>query len=427
MRHITIPRAPLCALWLLERAGYPAYIVGGSLRDALMGHTPHDWDVTTAARPDQMLELFDASTFKTIPTGLKHGTLTLLVDGEPIECTTYRVDGAYTDARHPDSVSFTDRVADDLARRDFTVNAMACRLPDLAARERLPDTDRTLALDALEIIDLYGGREDILAGVIRCVGDPGTRFTEDALRMLRAVRFAVQLDFEIDGATEAALAQKADTITHISVERVASELCRMLAGEHPSRGLEIMSKTRLLEHVLPLPKNPYFIDETALFEAVDTLPPVAMLRLALLLCGAGADGARVTCRALKLSTKQTEAVATYIASLGEPIPKTDADLRRRMARYGEHTDGGLLLAQASGLLPEADGLISRCTRIRARGDCLSLGSLAVDGRDLMQTCGLRGGALGRTLTALLDTVLENPEDNERERLLLIAKQIKKET
>ncbi len=426
MRHITIPRAPLCALWLLERAGHPAYIVGGSLRDALMGHTPHDWDVTTAAKPDQILQIFGEAGFRTVPTGLAHGTLTLIVDGEPIECTTYRVDGAYTDARHPDKVTFTDRIADDLGRRDFTINAMACRLPDLAARQSMPDAERTVALDSLEIVDLYGGRDDIAAHMIRCVGDPVTRFTEDALRMLRAVRFAVQLDFDIDGATVAALSQKSHTITRVSVERIAAELCRMLTGSHPSRGLTVMQKTGLLAYALPLPKSPYFTGSSALFSAVDGLPRDAMLRLALLLCGAGEQGARATCRALKLSTKQTEAVAAYIASLDEPIPRTDAELRRRTARYGEHTEGGLLLAEACTLIPDARALTDRCACIRARGDCLSLGSLAVDGHDLMAVCGLRGQAVGATLHALLDAVLEHPEQNEREILLSLAKQIKKE-
>lgn len=427
MHRLTIPVAPLCALWLLERAGHPAYIVGGCVRDALMGRTPHDWDVTTAAKPDQMLEIFGASGFKTIPTGLAHGTVTLLACGEPVECTTYRVDGAYTDARHPDSVMFTDRITDDLGRRDFTVNAMACRLPDLAASDQMPTEPRTLALDELDIVDPYGGREDLKKSLLRCVGDPVTRFTEDALRMLRAVRFAVQLDFEIDGATETALAIKADAISRVSVERVASELCRMLEGAHPSRGLEIMSRTGLLDRVLALPENPYFTTRSALFSAVDALPRESILRLSLLLCGAGADGAKERCRALRLSTKQTDAVAAYIAALALPAPQTDAELRRYMADVGEHTDGALRLSQVCGKIPDAQALIERCERIRTRGDCLSIAQLAVDGRDLMSELGLRGSDVGKTLAALLDAVLENPEKNEREGLLALAKQIKKET
>lgn len=424
MRHITIPCAPLCALWLLERAGYPAYIVGGSLRDALMGREPNDWDITTAATPDRMLEIFGESGFKTIPTGLAHGTVTVLCDGEPIECTTYRVDGAYTDARHPDSVRFTDRIADDLGRRDFTVNAMACRLPDLAAQATMPSGERTVALDASELVDLYGGRADIEARSVRCVGDAVTRFTEDALRMLRAVRFAVQLGFEIEPKTKAALAHKAQAITRVSVERVASELCRMLTGERPSYGLALMSQTGLLSHVIPLPKNPYFTDDFALFDTVDRLPRDAMLRLSLLLAGAGTNGAREVCRALRLSTKQTDAVCAYIASLDENPPQSDADLRRRMARYGEHTEGGLLLSGACGCLTDAQELIDRCARICARGDCLSLGELAVGGRDLMDACGLRGEKVGAALHYLLDAVLEHPEENERERLLSLAERLK---
>lgn len=426
MHHLTIPPAPLAALWLLERAGYPAYIVGGCVRDALMGKTPHDWDVTTAAKPDQMLKIFGASGFKTIPTGLAHGTVTLIVRGEPIECTTYRVDGAYTDARHPDSVHFTDRITDDLGRRDFTVNAMACRLPALAATDVIPSEPRTLDVDALDVVDPYGGRDDLEKHLLRCVGDPTTRFTEDALRMLRAVRFAVQLDFALDGATEAALAEKADAIAHVSVERIASELCRMLEGKTPSRGLDIMSRTGLLDRVLPLPKSPYFTENSALFEAVDALPRDAMLRLSLLLCGESADGARARCRALKLSTKQTDAVAAYIAALTLPTPKTDADLRRTMARLSAHTDGALLLCGACKTLQNADALIERCDAIRARGDCLAIADLAVDGRDLMRELKLRGSDIGHTLAALLAAVLDDPEKNERELLMRLAAKMKKQ-
>lgn len=425
MHHLTIPLAPLAALWLLERAGYPAYIVGGCVRDALMGRTPHDWDVTTAAKPDQMLKIFGASGFKTIPTGLAHGTVTLIVRGEPIECTTYRVDGAYTDARHPDSVRFTDRITDDLGRRDFTVNAMACRLPDLAATDVIPSEPRTLDVDALDVVDPYGGRDDLEKHLLRCVGDPTTRFTEDALRMLRAVRFAVQLDFALDGATEAALAKKADAIAHVSAERIASELCRMLEGKIPSRGLDIMSRTGLLDRVLPLPKNPYFTENSALFAAVDALPRDAMLRLSLLLCGEDEEGAKARCRALRLSTKQTDAVATCIAALSLPAPETDADLRRYMARVGAHTDGALLLSAACGTLRNADEQIRRCDVIRARGDCLCIADLAVDGRDLMTELKLRGSDIGHTLAALLAAVLDDPEKNEREGLLRLAREMGK--
>ena len=424
MHRVTIPRSPLLALWLLERAGYPAYIVGGSLRDALMGQEPNDWDITTAATPERMLEIFSAAGVKTVPTGLSHGTVTALCDGEPVECTTYRVDGEYTDARHPDSVRFTDRIADDLGRRDFTVNAMACRLPELAAQATEPSGKRTVDLDTSELVDLFGGRADIEARIIRCVGHPLNRFTEDALRMLRAVRFAVQLDFEIERGTRAALSHKADAITRVSVERIAVELCRMLTGKQPSRGLALMREAGLLPHVVPVPKSPYFTDEPALFCAVDRLPRDAMLRLSLLLAGAGADGARSICRFLRLSTKQQDAVCAYIASLDETAPQSDAELRRRMAVYGVYTDGGLALGEACGRLTDAQGLIDRCAQIRTRGDCLSLGGLAVDGRDLMDACGLRGRAVGAMLHRLLDAVLEHPEDNERERLISLARQMK---
>ena len=164
MSKITIPNQIIRALWLLEKEGFPAYIVGGSLRDALLGNQPHDWDITTPALPDKMLGIFTAAGYTTIPTGIAHGTVTVLIDHTPIECTTYRIDGEYTDARHPDEVRFTDRIADDLARRDFTVNAMACRLPHIAkwsGTEPAFSCGVTVSVDELEIVDLYGGREDL--------------------------------------------------------------------------------------------------------------------------------------------------------------------------------------------------------------------------------------------------------------------------
>ena len=175
---IQFPGSVLRILRTLERAGYPAYVVGGSLRDALRGQPPHDWDVTTSATPEQMTVVFENAHVRTFETGIKHGTITALVDHEPIECTTYRIDGVYTDGRHPDSVAFTDRIADDLCRRDFTVNAMACRVPGVTD---LSDTQVDAGLiaegDALELVDLFGGRGDLKRGVLRCVGEPVRRFT----------------------------------------------------------------------------------------------------------------------------------------------------------------------------------------------------------------------------------------------------------
>ena len=431
MTPITIPYQALRALWLLEQNNFPAYIVGGSLRDALLGIPPHDWDVTTPARPEQMMDIFTAAGYPTIPTGMAHGTVTVLIDHTPIECTTYRLDGDYTDARHPDSVRFTDRIADDLARRDFTVNAMACRLPHIANLNiEAPELSRgiTLSTDDLELVDLYGGRDDLQGGVIRCVGDPATRLTEDALRILRGVRFCVQLGFSPDPATEQALFDCRAGLSRISAERIAAELVSTLScGSPAAKGLSLMSRASLWDYVLPEVKNSnitkYFVTEKSLFAALDCLPSDASLRLSLLLCGTDEEGARAACRRLKLSNKMTEAVTTYVAALTLDCPVTEADVRRCLAALGEYAEGALTLSKAchSDQKEEYQAALALAGIIRARGDCLRISELALDGKVLMEEMGLRGREVGEMLSRLLEAVLEDPSVNERQRLLALAK------
>lgn len=434
MSNITIPYQTLRALWLLETNHFPAYIVGGSLRDALLGKIPHDWDVTTPALPDQMMEIFTAAGYSTIPTGMAHGTVTVLVDHTPIECTTYRIDGDYADARHPDSVSFTDRISDDLARRDFTVNAMACRLPHIAnLHPNAPEWTRgvTLNLDELELVDLYGGQADLRARVIRCVGDPATRLSEDALRILRGVRFCVQLGFDPDPATRQALFDCRLGLSHISAERIAAELIATLScGRPAARGLALMTKSSLWEYVLPEFDNSnitkYFENEQDLFDALDHLPCDASVRLALLLCGTDEPGAKAACRRLKLSNKMTEAIATYVAALPLDCPKTEGDVRRYFSALGDYAEGALALSRACrhGEKAAFDEALALAETIRARGDCLRVAELAIDGKVLMEELGLRGRAVGQALSALLDAVLEDPALNERQTLLNLAKSLK---
>ena len=436
----SIPRAPLCALWLLERAGFAAYIVGGCVRDACRGVSPHDWDVTTAARPEQMLEVFGAAGYATVPTGIKHGTVSVLIDTAegrvPVECTTYRIDGDYTDARHPDRVSFTDRIADDLARRDFTVNAMAARVRGIGAWEQLPPTadGRMYSFPEhdIELIDLHGGREDLSRGCLRCVGEPLVRFSEDALRILRGVRFCVQLGMTPDAPTRAALADAADGLSHVSRERVAAELVRMLSvpDTRPSVGLALMSEAGLWKHTLPAllqGRHAAFSNEKALFDAVDALPPDAMLRLALLLSGVEMETARTSCCELRLSGKQTATVCATLSApavLAPPLsaPLSDGALRRYMATLGEDWERGLWLCGALDAPHAAayENARARGHEIIRRGDALSVSALAVDGRVLMTHCGVRGREVGALLERLLAAVLEHPEYNERETLLSLC-------
>jgi tRNA nucleotidyltransferase (CCA-adding enzyme) len=431
MKQITIPSEVLEILSTLEKNNFPAYVVGGSLRDALLGKQPHDWDVTTPALPDQMLQIFTSAGYTTIPTGVAHGTVTVLIDHTPIECTTYRIDGDYTDARHPDKVQFTDRIADDLARRDFTVNAMACRLPCIAKRDETNPTPAgglTVSIDELEIVDLYGGQEDLAAGIIRCVGDPVARLTEDALRILRGVRFCVQLGFTPDAATEEALCHCREGLSRISAERITSELTRTLScGNSCADGLRLMSRTGLWKYVLPEVENSniskYFETQKELFEAVDFLPCNAAMRLALLLCGTDVNGAMAACRRLKLSNKMTDAVVAYVDAIDRPCPVTDAQTRRYMADLGGYAEGALIVAAACHLEQKADyeAARDRCDMICARGDCLTIADLAIDGKTLMHELGLRGRKVGEMLAKLLDVVLEDADKNEKEILLRIAK------
>ena len=227
MAEYRIPAGVEACRRRLEGAGYPAYLVGGCVRDLLLGRTPSDYDVTTAARPEQVMALFD----RTVPTGVKHGTVTVLTEDGPVEVTTFRREGGYADGRHPDGVSFDAGLAEDLARRDFTINAMAMD-------------------GAGDVTDLWGGRADLAAGIVRCVGEADARFAEDALRMLRAVRFAAQLGFRLEEATEAALIRNAPRAALVSAERIRVEVEKTLLSPRPER-VGDMVRWGLLSHLWP--------------------------------------------------------------------------------------------------------------------------------------------------------------------------------
>lgn len=449
---ITLSGAVLRVLHALESEGYPAYIVGGCLRDAMRGVPPHDFDVTTAATPAQMLEVFCRAGIRTIETGLKHGTVTALSDGEPIECTTYRLETTYSDGRHPDAVVFTDRIADDLARRDFTVNAMACRIP-AAAREDFDSISplRAVIGENAELVDLYGGREDLAAGVLRCVGDPCRRFEEDALRILRCVRFSVQLGFAVEDQTRAALRRCRDGLARISRERCAAEWTRMLACCMPLRqGLSLVSEAGLWQYLLPEATD----EPTAsACDRAALLRPDAPLRMAVLLrsvCDIYNNDsfeafalARRVGVALRLSTTMTHRIAALLEGSYAPLPSDDASLRRLMAKYGEESEDILLLGAlcaasdeavaawvadgccgedlSSLLAPDVGQVLRRCAVIRERGDALSVASLALGGRALADM-GLRGREIGEVQGRLLDAVLADPARNTADGLrALIAK------
>lgn len=376
----------------LEARGFEAYLVGGALRDALLGRKPGDFDVTTAALPSEMQEVF--ADVRTIETGLKHGTLTVLVNGKPIEVTTFRIDGEYLDARHPSGVVFTRSLEEDLKRRDFTVNAMAYS-------------------EKAGLVDLFHGREDLQTGLIRAVGDPAKRFTEDALRMLRAFRFASKLGFSIEEETFRAISACREGLCHISAERIASELSGILGGKNAVQALTLMEKSGVLALVLP---------EALLDGALERLSPEFETRLAFLLrnCENGELSARL--HALKLSNASIQKVTALVALSRENEPCADApQVRRLMAKSGENFAPLLEIFEAKGKSTEK--IKDVAARIQERGDCLRISELALSGADLI-ALGYKGKAVGEVLSTLLEAVLDDPALNQKEKLKDFLQQYK---
>lgn len=374
----------------LRAHGFEAYLVGGALRDALLSREPGDFDVTTSALPTEMQAVF--ADQRVIETGLKHGTLTVLADGCPVEVTTYRIDGEYRDARHPESVRFTRSLGEDLARRDFTVNAMAYS-------------------EETGLVDLFGGREDLEGGIIRAVGDPETRFSEDALRILRAFRFASKLGFVIEPKTLAAIEKCKDGLLKISAERIAAELEGLLVGQNAYEALLLMKKSGVLTLVLP---------EAAVDKAVCTLPREFAVRLAYLLKNTEKEALSARLHALRLSNATIRSVTTLVwLSQGESLPTHEPEVRRLMAKSGELFEPFLAMLEANGL--KVEPAREAAARIRARGDCLSVSHLALNGADLV-ALGYKGKAVGATLDLLLNAVLDDPTLNEKEKLIQCLKQ-----
>ena len=380
----------------LMEAGCDAYVVGGSLRDALLGREANDWDVTSAAYPEQVMELF--SHLRVIPTGLKHGTVTVITEeGNPIEITTFRTDGSYSDSRHPESVSFASSVEDDLSRRDFTINAMAYN-------------------DRRGLVDLFDGKNDLNERRIRCVGDAETRFREDALRILRAFRFASQLDFEIDPETLAGAYAAREGLNNIARERIGVETLKLLEGASPSRSLSLMGD--LLLNVLPV------IPEERRISAVSDLRCDAIGRLAFLLCGAPDETLKTASHSLRLSSKQ----ASRLYKLARPIDprllqitSSDADMRRIIREYRDDSETAVEIA--SHLCDIAPDSFDRLRRIKAEDPVIDLAGLAINGADLIK-CGVASGFLvGAILSTLLDHVIEEPSLNEPKTLFALASKI----
>ena len=378
--HFPLPAPVEKALCMLTARGYEAYVVGGCVRDLLMGIAPHDYDICTGAMPEETKACFAGE--RVIETGIQHGTVTVLMDGEPLEITTFRTDGDYLDGRHPSSVSFTRNIENDLMRRDFTVNAMAYH----------PQKG---------LVDLYCGQEDIRAKVLRCVGDAHTRLTEDALRILRAMRFSAQLDFAIEDATAQAMIDLKERLSLVSRERIAQELLRMIA--YPAAPKVLRQLDAVFFAALPQCKK---ID----VEALDALPagdPV--LRLAALLHENGAEIAENALKSLKLSMQFTQECLQLITHYDAVVTPRDVPLF--MAKLGVEQFERLLLLQHNTLL--------LFDMQRALDDKLplSIRELAVNGRDLMAEGAPAGPMVGEVLGKLHEAVLRREVGNEREKLL----------
>ena len=433
---INIPEHALTVVERLERYGYEAYVVGGCVRDSLLGRSPKDWDVCTNALPEEVLRVF--KRFHVIKTGLQHGTVTVMVSHQPVEVTTFRIDGAYTDNRHPDSVNFVSRVEEDLARRDFTINAMAYN-------------------PTRGLVDAFGGQEDLRAGIIRCVGEPDARFNEDGLRILRALRFAARYDFGIETETAFSIHRNRHLLENVSVERIFVELKGILAGEGVLGMMQAFPDVFavIIPELAPTigfdQRNPHHCYDvwTHIAHAVQAAPADEVLRLALLLHDiakpatytlgedgkghfynhgkVGADMARDILLRLKSDTATLQNVVTLVREHDSVLPTTAPGMRRLIGKLGIDTLQQLLsIKQADMSAQSTHEREQKQATLRAArlllDDVLdeppsfTVSDLAITGRDLIAMGVKPGPAMGNILKTLLAEVQDELLDNKHEAL-----------
>ena len=432
---IQLPEKVKVVIQTLEAAGYEAYAVGGCVRDSVLGRIPADWDITTSALPEQVKELFH----RTIDTGIEHGTVTVMMDKEGFEVTTYRIDGEYRDHRHPEQVNFTGELKEDLRRRDFTITAMAYN-------------------DRCGMVDAFGGIEDLKHGVIRCVGVARERFEEDALRILRAVRFAAQLGFEIEKETADAARALAGNLKDISAERIQTELVKLLVSPHPEM-LRTAYELGITRVVLPEfdvmmetpqhhPHHMYSVGEHTL-KALEFTDPEKVLRLSVLFHDFGKPQTRTTVdgvdhfhghanvsaqetvqimRRLKFDNATMDQVKRIVLYHDARPQPDERQIRRLLHRAGEDIFPGLFQVMGADILAQSEyrkmeKLVNLervhqvYDEILKRKDCISLKNLQVTGKDLIAAGMEPGKKIGEILNQMLEDVLETPEHNEREYLL----------
>lgn len=386
----------------LHRAGYAAYVVGGCVRDSLLGLTPHDWDLCTSALPQQVMELFGAQ--RCIPTGLQHGTVTVKQSGALYEITTFRTEGTYTDGRHPDEVHFVPDVRKDLARRDLTINAMAYNEKE-------------------GLVDPFGGQADLQSGIVRAVGVPRQRFTEDALRILRLYRFAARFGFAIDPPTAQAAQELCAHLDCVSVERIEEELAKLLSAPAPAAYLD----KKILLVILPELSSEALAAAKPVVDACPAGAENLPIRLAALLYSLGEDGIRRTLKRLRCSNALIEEAAVLVR---EAVPGVPVSLniyaRRLLGKYNLCTVQRLA-ALGTALQPEraADfaALSELAEQLDADGVCCRVSQLAVNGRDLMAAGVPAGPGIRKVLETLLDGVIREEYPNERQALLAAVQQL----
>ena len=410
---LTLDPGAAALLNALHAAGYAAYAVGGCVRDSLLGRTAHDWDLCTSALPQQVMELFGAA--QCIPTGLQHGTVTIKYGGQLYETTTFRTEGSYTDGRHPDAVQFVPDVREDLARRDFTINAMAYN-------------------EAEGLVDPFGGQKDLQNGLLRAVGEPQQRFTEDALRILRLYRFAARFGFALDAATARAARQLAPHLDCISVERIQEELAKLLAAPQPGAYLEPAVLAVVLPELTPAALEAAKPVVDACPAGEENLP----VRWAALLGALGEADTRRVLKRLRCSNACIEETAVLVretagkgvceekAPAHAPVHAGEVAIRRLLGRYGLCTVERLC-ALCAALHPQnapaCTFAAQRARQLDADGVCCRVSQLAVNGRDLMAAGIPAGPALRRVLEALLDGVIRAEYPNEKPALLAAAQKI----
>ena len=431
--------------WIIRELmahGFEAYAVGGCVRDSVLGREPEDWDITTSAKPEQVKQIFH----RTVDTGIEHGTVTVLIDKEAYEVTTYRVDGEYEDHRHPKEVTFTASLEEDLKRRDFTINAMAYN----------PQTG---------LVDIFEGIDDLNKKIIRCVGNPRERFDEDALRILRAIRFSAQLGFEIDNMTKEAMTEKAETLRDVSAERIRVELLKLLVSKHPEKIREAQ-RLGLTKVVLPeydtivgveqhTPNHIYDVEEHTI-RALQNVEADPILRLTMLLHDFGKpivkkqdDGRDIfykhpevsaaickeILKRLKFDNYTLDRVCRLVKWHGLKYLPNDRSVRRALNRVGQDIFDAFIKVQRADIsaknpkvVPEKLVLLKEKEaiyhRVMERGDCFEVKMLAVNGRDLIQSGIKPGPLLGAVLEQLVEWVIDDPERNRKELLLEKAQEMK---